>query len=174
MLNRTLRNPVVSFIHDTVIFCAKLLNEAPHFMPCYSDALLEHLHNAGDLAEMMATLSSYDRLFGPSNMRTLSVAALLGENLAKCGETELARNLLNRVVRDVGRTAGPAHPLRIRALDSLRELHIRRGDLESAVAVQTELAACRRTLAGPDDPQTLEAKSRLGSLLMQMTTAPAA
>jgi len=123
---------------------------------------------------MIATLASYDRMFGPVHMQTLALARLVGEALAESGERQLARRLLERVARDVVRAGGQAHPLRLAALASLRDLNLKSGDLGAAIAAQNELTACLTALAGPDSPQTVEAKSRLGSLLMRSQSVAAA
>jgi hypothetical protein len=116
---------------------------------------------------MIATLACYDRMFGPLSMQTLTLAILVGQSLAESGEDELARRLLERVARDVVRAAGPTHRVRVTALASLRDLYLRCGDRAAAIRTQTELASCWLALAGPEAPQTVEAKSCLGSLLMR-------
>jgi hypothetical protein len=136
--------------------------------------MLERIAGTGDLPQMIATLASYDRIFGPISMQTLSVAALVGQTLAQSGENEIARRLLERVARDVIRAGVPAHPVRLTALASLRDLHLESGDLESAIAVQTELAGGWLAAAGSEAPQTVDAKARLASLLMSSASAPEA
>ncbi len=116
---------------------------------------------------MIATLTCYDRMFGPISMQTLTLAVLVGQNLAESGESDLAGRLLERVARDVVRAGGPTHSVRLAALASLRDLYLRLGDLAAAIRAQTELANCWRAHAGPEAPETLDAKSCLGSLLMQ-------
>lgn len=116
---------------------------------------------------MVATLACYDRMFGPISLQTLLLAALVGRTLADSGEDELGRRLLERVARDVVRAAGPTHRVRLTALSSLRDLYLRFDDLDAAIRTQTELANCWLTPAGPEAPETVEAKSCLGSLLMR-------
>lgn len=141
---------------------------------CHCESITARVGGTGDLPCMIATLASYDRMFGPVHLQTLSVAALVGEALAESGESELARRLLERVVRDVVRAAGPAHRVRLAALASLRDLHVKSGELAAAIAAQNELTSCLTALAGPDSPQTVEAKSCLGSLLMRSESVAAA
>jgi len=141
-------------------------------MRCDCDSVIERLGKAGDLPQMIATLASYDRMFGPVSMQTLSLAALVGQALAESGEDELGRRLLERVARDVVRAGGPAHRVRLAALDSLRELYLRFDDLDAAIRTQTELADCWLALEGPSASQTVEAKSLLGSLLMRSVATP--
>jgi hypothetical protein len=38
--------------------------------------------------------------------------------------------------------------------------------MRKAIALQTEIAECRRLADGPESPETIAAKSRLGTLLM--------
>jgi len=140
-------------------------------MPSECDLVVERLGNSGDLPEMIATLASYDRMFGPVSMQTLSLAALVGRVLAESGEVEPGRRLLERVARDVVRAGGPTHRVRLAALASLRELQLKCDDLDAAIRTQAELTSCWLTLAGPGARQTIEAKSLLGSLLMLPASA---
>lgn len=128
--------------------------------------LIERLGNADDLPQMMATLATYDRIFGPISMQTLSLAVLVGRTLVENGETELGRRLLERVARDVVRAGGPTHSVRLAALASLRDLYLKAGDAGAAIAVQAELAGCRLAVDGPEATRTVESKARLGSLMM--------
>lgn len=121
----------------------------------------------GELPGMMATLASYDRMFGPVHMQTLTLARLIGEALAQSGERELARRLLERVVRDVSRVGGPTNPLRLASLASLTDLHLKCDDLGAAIRTQNELLNCWLILKGPHAHEAIEAKSSLASLLMR-------
>ena len=141
---------------------------------CQCESVIARADGACDLSGMIATLASYDRLFGPVHMQTLSLAVLVGEALAASGENELAQRLLQRVVRDVVRAAGPTHRVRLAALAALRDLHIKSSDLAAAIAAQSELTSCLTALAGPDSPQTSEARSCLRSLLMRSASVAAA
>jgi hypothetical protein len=136
-------------------------------MPCECESAIGRANDTGDLAQMVATLACYDRMFGPISMQTLSLAVLVGRTLADSGQDELGRRLLERVARDVVRAAGPTHRVRLTALASLRDLYLRFDDLDAAIRTQAELASCWLALAGPEAPETVEAKARLGSLLMQ-------
>lgn len=111
---------------------------------------------------MMATLCSYDRLFGPRHIQTLSLTAHIAEVLWAAGDSRSARCLLDRVVKNLSRT----HAVRISALNTLRDLAVREEDVRKAIAVQTEIAECRRLADGPQAPETIAAKSHLGALLM--------
>jgi hypothetical protein len=115
---------------------------------------------------MIATLGSYDRLFGPRHVQTLSLAAQIAAVLCAIGESQTARSLLERVVRDFNQSANRTHATRISALQALRDLLLEQSDFASAIAVQTELFECSTLLAGPDAPETIAAKSALGTLLM--------
>ena len=61
---------------------------------------------AADLPAMIATLGSYDRMFGPRHITTLSLAAYIAEVLWGLGQPQTARPLLERVVRDLKQSAG--------------------------------------------------------------------
>lgn len=111
---------------------------------------------------MMATLCSYDRLFGPRHVQTLSLTARVAEVLWAAGDVRTARCLLDRVVRNLSRT----HATRLSALNTLRDLALEDKDVRTAIALQTEITDCRRLACGPDAPETIAAKSHLGALLM--------
>ncbi len=118
--------------------------------------------DAADLPAMLATLGSYDHMFGPRHAQTLSLAAHIAEVLRGIGQAQTARTLLERVVRDLNRT----HATRIAALRTLRDLLIDRAEIENAAAVQTEISECCRLLAGADAPETVAARADLEALLM--------
>ncbi len=117
---------------------------------------------AAELPAMIATLCSYDRLFGPRHIQTLSLTAHIAEVLWAAGDSRSARCLLDRVVKNLFRT----HPTRISALNTLRDLALQEGDVRKAIALQTEIAECRRLADGAEAPETIAAKSHLGALLM--------
>ncbi len=137
-----------------------------HVMSCHCQSAIEHSHESPDLAGMIATLGSYDRLFGPYHLQTLSLAARIAEALSGSGDTQSARRLLQRVVRDFSRSAGRTHATRIAALNGLRDILLRESDVEEAIGVQTEIAECWLLLAGPEAPETAAARSALGTLLL--------
>ena len=111
---------------------------------------------------MLATLCSYDRLFGPRHIQTLSLTAHIAEVLRAEGDTRSAQCLLHRVVGYLSRT----HATRISALNTLRDLALQEADVPKAIALQTEIAECRRLADGPEAPETIAARSQLGELLM--------
>ena len=116
---------------------------------------------------MMATLCSYDRLFGPRHVQTLSLTAHIAEVLWAAGDARSARCLLDRVVSNLSRT----HTTRISALNTLRDLALQEEDMRKAIVLQTEIVECRRLADGPEAPETIAAQSRLGALVMSHSTA---
>jgi hypothetical protein len=141
-------------------------------MQCHSTAstdpaelpamLSAELPSAAELPSMIATLCSYDRLFGPRHVQTLSLTARIAEVLWAAGDVRSAQCLLDRVVKNLSRT----HPTRLAALNTLRDLALQEDDVRKAIALQTEIAECRRLADGPEAPETIAAKSHLGALLM--------
>jgi hypothetical protein len=134
-------------------------------MQCPSTASTDSAQ-AVELPAMMATLCSYDRLFGPRHIQTLSLTARIAEVLWAAGDTRSARCLLDRVVGNLSRT----HATRISALNTLRDLALQEEDVRKAIALQTEIAECRRLTDGPEAPETIAARSHLGALLMSHST----
>jgi hypothetical protein len=139
-------------------------------MPSQCAVLTEWSSATGDLPGMLATLASYDRMFGPAHIQTLSLMTLVGRTLAERGDRASARRLLERVVQGVARVSGPTHATRLTALAALRDLHLEGEDLSAAIATQTELAGCWHQLSGSDAPETRAARTRLESLLMLLET----
>jgi fructose-1,6-bisphosphatase/sedoheptulose 1,7-bisphosphatase-like protein len=115
---------------------------------------------------MIATLGSYDRMFGPRHLTTLSLAAHIAEVLRGLGQPQTARSLLERVVRDLRQSAGRTHATRIAALRALKDLLVQQSDIAGAIAIQTEISECWMLVAGPGAPETIAAASELGELLM--------
>jgi hypothetical protein len=99
---------------------------------------------AADLPAMVATLGSYDSLFGPRHIRTLSLAAHIAEVLRDLGERQAALSLLERVVRDLNQTVDRTHATRISALGALRDLLIDECETTRANALQIEISECTR------------------------------
>ena len=95
-----------------------------------------------ELASMLATLCSYDNFFGPRHPQTLLLMAEVADAYWRAGEEACARPLLERVVRDLGGRLGADHPLRLRALASLRDMFVGQGEYERAAAVRRELVKC--------------------------------
>jgi hypothetical protein len=118
--------------------------------------------DAADLPAMLATLGSYDHLFGPRHVQTLSLAAHIADVLRDLGQPRTAQSLLERVVRDLNRT----HAARLSALNALRDLLLDQADIPKAISVQTEISECWMLRAGPDAPETIAARADLGTLLM--------
>jgi hypothetical protein len=122
---------------------------------------------------MIATLGSYEHLFGPCHMQTLSLAARVAEELSGAGETRVACRLMERVVRDLGRAAGRTHEKRVSALGKLRDLRLGEGDVPGAIAAQTEIAECRALTAGPEAAETIRARSEAETLLLRAESTAA-
>jgi hypothetical protein len=134
-------------------------------MQCHSITSVDGAQ-AVDLPAMMATLGSYDRLFGPRHIQTLSLAAHIAEVLRGLGQSQTARSLLERVVRDLNQSAGRTHATRISALQALRDLLLEQSEIARAIAVQTEISECWTLVAGPEGLEAVAAKAGLGELLM--------
>jgi hypothetical protein len=130
-------------------------------MQCQSTVNIDGA-DAADLPAMLATLGSYDHMFGPRHAQTLSLAAHIAEVLRGIGQAQTARTLLERVVRDLNRT----HVTRVSALRTLRDLLLEQTDFAKAIAVQTEISECWALIAGQDAPETTAARAVLGTLLM--------
>jgi hypothetical protein len=132
--------------------------------------LESELHRT-ELASMLATLFSYDNLFGPNHPQTLQLMAEVGIALCRSGQLDRAQPLLERGVRDLERILGRNHDLRLRILAALGDLFVGRGDYHRAAAVQKELLQCRSERFGIDHPETQATRAGLGTILFMTADA---
>ena len=121
---------------------------------------------------MLATICSYENWFGPYHPQTLLLTAQAGIACWQAGETRLARVLLERAIRDLGRislgqTWGEDHGLRLQALVALRDLFEAQRDYERAAAAQKELMACQARRLGDEHPETVAARADLARLAFE-------
>jgi outer membrane protein assembly factor BamD (BamD/ComL family) len=127
---------------------------------------METIHRT-ELPGMLATLCSYENLFGPYHPQTLRLMAEVANAYWRAGELSHARPLLERAVRDLGRHLGPEHDLYLRALTTLRDLFVAQRDYERAGAAQRELLECQIRRLGSDHSETLAARARLAAILFE-------
>jgi hypothetical protein len=120
-----------------------------------------------DLSSMLATLCSYENLFGPYHPQTLLLMAQAADACWRAGELACARQLLERAARDLGRFLGTEHDLSLRAVAALRDLLIAQRDYERAAAVQRELLEYLVRRLGTDHSETLAARAELGKILLE-------
>jgi hypothetical protein len=97
-----------------------------------------------ELHSMVATLCSYEALFGPYHSQTLRLMIEVGAACVDRGQYGPAECLLERAIKDLGRVHGREHDARLRGIAILRNLCLSRGDFERAGSLQRELAECRR------------------------------
>jgi hypothetical protein len=88
---------------------------------------------------MMATLASYQGLFGPYNPQTLAMTIVLAVALYDSGHPLDGRRLLERALGDLTRHHGRHHPVRIRALEAWSTLLSQEAEWKAALPVQREL-----------------------------------
>ena len=98
-----------------------------------------------ELHRMVATLCSYESLFGPYHSQTLRLMVEVGAAYLELGQLEPAERLLRRATGDLERFFGRQHDARLRGLEFLRDLAVSRGDLAGAGFLQQELLECRET-----------------------------
>ncbi|MFZ0339919.1 MAG: hypothetical protein WAL45_17965 [Terracidiphilus sp.] len=121
---------------------------------------------------MMATLCSYQVMFGPCHLQTLGMATLLAEALCSCGERALGKRLLERAVRDLSAHHGRYHPARLRALEAWSKILRQEEDWYNALAVQRELLDCRDHVLGPDAPEAVAARNELSATAACLLNEP--
>jgi hypothetical protein len=124
-----------------------------------------------DLDAMVATLRSYDSVFGPRHIQTLALTAQIAQTLHSLGERRMALSLLERVVRDLDKSVARTHATRITALHGLRILLTEASQWTRAIAVQREIAEC---LALTGSADAAAARAALEELIMSSDAAQAA
>jgi hypothetical protein len=119
---------------------------------------------------MISTLNSYENMFGPYHLQTLVLTVRIAQALWAAGEVRNAQRLLEYSAKHLDRY-GDAHTFRISALTALRDLLLEQPDFEKAIAVQRGIIECRTKIAGPEDAEVVDEKSRLAAMLMDDGTA---
>jgi hypothetical protein len=92
---------------------------------------------------MLATLTSYEGMFGPYHPQTLGLATALAVALCSAGRSQEGRALLQRALLDLTKHYSPRHPLRMRALEAWCDMLRQDGDWPAALVIQRELRDCR-------------------------------
>ena len=110
-----------------------------------------HRDLRAEIPGLMATLCSYEALFGPYHPQTLILITVLGEALCAHGDRELGKRLLARAVADATRHYGRYHPARLRALEAWSAILWQDADWEAALPLQRELLDCRVHLLAEHD-----------------------
>jgi Tetratricopeptide repeat len=132
---------------------------------------LESELDCTELTSMLATLFSYESLFGPNHPQTLQMTAEVGIALCRNGQLDFAQPLLERGVRDLERVLGRNHDLRLGILAALRDRFVQRSEYQNAAAAQQELLHCQSERFGIDHPETLATRAGLGTILFMATDA---
>lgn len=121
---------------------------------------------ASDLQSMIATLNSYESMFGPYHLQTLALAVQVARVLWSVGEVQTAQQLSERSAKYLARGGDQANSLRMSALTILRDSSLKQDDFEKAVAVQKEIV---EYLTRQDDPEAVTQRAELGRMLMSTT-----
>jgi hypothetical protein len=124
-----------------------------------------------EIPGMLATLASYEAMFGPYHPQTLALMTALAVGLCASGSRADGRRLLERAAGDLTRYHGRYHPVRIRALEAWSALLRQEGDWMAALPVQRELTVCRIHLLGEDHADSLAARENLSLTLFAVTHA---
>ncbi len=124
-----------------------------------------------ELLSMLSTLHAYECIFGPYNLQTLILGVQIAPALHAAGDKLGARLLLERAAINLVRFQDGLVPVRLRALELLRDQLLGEGEFESAVAVQRELVSCRDRSCASGDPLLVSERTQLAHLLMIRTAA---
>jgi hypothetical protein len=130
--------------------------------------------SATELPSMVATLNSYEAMFGPYHVQTLALTVQIARVLWSLGEAQAAQRLSERSAQCLARGRDEASSLRLAALTTLRDLFLEQGDSKKAIAVQKEIAECLTRLAGVDDPRVTNEKADLANMLLSASHRVAA
>jgi len=120
--------------------------------------------DANQIQGMLATLASYEGMFGPYHPQTLALTTALGVALYSSGRPIEGRQLLERAAGDLSKHHGKHHPVRIRALEALSGILCQEGDWKAALPVQRELIECA--------PECLAAQAELTRTLSALISSP--
>jgi len=121
---------------------------------------------SSDLQSMIATLNSYESMFGPYHLQTLALAVQLARILWSVGEVQTAQRLAERSVKYLARGGDQVNSLRMSALTTLRDSLLEQGGTEKAIAVQREIVAWAVGQDGADAPAE---KAELARMLLSAT-----
>ncbi len=121
---------------------------------------------------MMATLCSYQMMFGPYHLQTLGMTAVLAEALCSGGDRALGKRLLERAVGDLTKHHGRYHPLRLSALQAWSKILCQEEDWLNALTVQRELLDCRDHVLGPGAPEAVAARNELSATAACLMNEP--
>jgi hypothetical protein len=130
--------------------------------------------SAPEIPSMLATLASYEGMFGPYHPQTLSLTTVLAVALCASGSRGDGRRLLERAVGDLTSHHGRHHPARIRALEAWAGVLREDGDWMAALPVQRELMECRTHLLGEHHADSVAAREHLSSTISAVMGAPLA
>ncbi len=120
---------------------------------------------------MLATLASYEGMFGPYHPQTLALTTVVAVALYADGSRADGKRLLERAVGDLTKHHGKHHPIRIRALEAWSALLRQEENWQAALPVQRELLDCRTHLLGHDHPESLAVRNDLSATLLALTGA---
>jgi hypothetical protein len=122
-----------------------------------------------ELPGMIATLNSYESMFGPNHVQTLALTVQVARVLWSVGEAQAAQQLSERSARSLARGRDDASALRVSALTTLRDLFLEQRDSAKAIAVQKEVVECLTRLAGADDLRVISEKTDLAKMMLSAT-----
>jgi hypothetical protein len=126
--------------------------------------------SAPEIPSMLATLASYEGMFGPYHPQTLAITTALAVAILASGSRVEGRRLLERAVGDLTKHHGKHHPVRIRALQAWSNLLCQEEDWKAALPVQRELLDCRTHLLGEDHPESLAVRKDLSATLSALAS----
>jgi hypothetical protein len=123
---------------------------------------------------MIATLNSYDSMFGPYHPQTLALTVQIARALRSTGDMPAARALLEHAVKHLASDGDQVNSLRTAALTELRHVLVDLNDTEKAIAVQKEIVRSKALTAGTDDSNVAEARADLVRMLLSSQPGGAA
>ncbi len=114
---------------------------------------------------MIATLNSFESMFGPYHLQTLALAVQIARVLWSVGEVQPAQRLSERSVKYLACGGDQVNSLRMSALRTLRDSLREQGDIEKAVAVQREIV---EWATAQDASEAASERAELGRMLMSL------
>jgi hypothetical protein len=121
---------------------------------------------ASDLQSMIATLNSYESMFGPYHLQTVALAVQIARVLWSVGEVQTAQRLSERSLKYLACGGDQVNSLRMSALTILRDSLLKQGDSEKTVAVQKEIV---EWAVAQDASEAVSERAELARMLMSTT-----
>jgi serine/threonine-protein kinase len=113
-------------------------------------------------------LASQEVQLGPEHPEVAATLSRIGRDMSREGRSEDALPLLERALDVLRRTRGENHVSVARAGEYLGEAHTNLGHHETGERLHRDALAAMTAALGPDHPETLDQRLRMGDVLLRV------